>query len=490
MKSLVAVKAYAPTSCSEHVVAAFSHEAAMHSVLNHPNIVRFHGMCIAPPTICLVFQLCQGNLANLLANQVFLRNIYPARQQLLISVGYMLDAARAVAYLHSFSPPFVHCDIQPKSFLVDAACNVKLSNFGESRCVTKLEQKTRASKGANSILEDKYFASIDSPMGVSATCIGLPWSKHLKKKTIEYTAPEMFENSFFEIHGEAADVYSLAVTMWDILNPDGEKFPRTNGDQIEVIKEILNGTRPGLSTTPTTLHSLIERSWHFDPGLRPSAKQIVATLEGLQEELCSQLALDLKSQLVDSQKSDTLSAAYETRAFPGSFLVDRLIDRRFVRCPAEAIRMGNALMDSCVLHHVNHSRSFENTSTARYYFSGDNVHSILPTIHREVSFEQISLRKSIESSLPMLARGSSQSSIQSSENFVRPRDDPMCRCRQLGQRLISIKKSRFSRQKHFEAAPEPALNILAASLPVEGDLPLQNDDNGFDLAPGTAATMA
>ncbi|KAG3081904.1 hypothetical protein PC122_g11140, partial [Phytophthora cactorum] len=43
MKTHVAVKAYTPTSCSDNVVAAFSHEAAMCSVLNHPNIVKFHG---------------------------------------------------------------------------------------------------------------------------------------------------------------------------------------------------------------------------------------------------------------------------------------------------------------------------------------------------------------------------------------------------------------------------------------------------------------
>ncbi|KAF4037848.1 Protein tyrosine kinase [Phytophthora infestans] len=65
-KTHVAVKAYSPTSCSDDVVAAFSHEGAMCSVLNHPNIVKFHGMCVAPPTICLVFQLCQGSLAEIL----------------------------------------------------------------------------------------------------------------------------------------------------------------------------------------------------------------------------------------------------------------------------------------------------------------------------------------------------------------------------------------------------------------------------------------
>ncbi|GAB9477960.1 hypothetical protein Gpo141_00015171, partial [Globisporangium polare] len=136
-KFRVAVKVYQPTSFTEDVIAGFSHEAALCGLLHHPNVVKFFGMCVSPPTICLVFELCQGSLEDVM--RVHSRRQYePARQQLIINVGYMLDAARAVAYIHSFSPPFIHRDIKPSNFLVDADCNVKLSDFGESRTLTKL----------------------------------------------------------------------------------------------------------------------------------------------------------------------------------------------------------------------------------------------------------------------------------------------------------------------------------------------------------------
>lgn len=487
MKSLVAVKAYAPTSCSEDVVAAFSHEAAMCSVLNHPNIVRFYGMCIAPPTICFVFQLCQGSLADLLASQVRRQNTHPARQQLLISVGYMLDAARAVAYLHSFSPPFVHRGIQPTSFLVDAACNVQLSDFGESRCLTKLNQHTRASNAAISILQDKQFSVLDSPMGTTVSSIDSPWSMHMKKNSTEFTAPEILEKTEVDVYGEAADVYSLAVTMWDILHPERKKYPQTNGNQLQVIEEVLHGARPDVKDTPLRLRSLIERAWHHDPGLRPSAKQVVASLEDLQEELCSSLALDLMGEVGDEKESNGPSLD-KIHSFPGAALVDRMIDRRFVRCQAEAIRMGNALMDSRALHHVHHCKSFENSMTARYYFTFDEVHSNAPTYHLEKLLERSSSSSSFNgSSLPMLAR---HSYSRSSCSLIRSPSGPTCQCCQLGQRLISAKHSRFRRQKKFQAAPEPAVNILAAALLVEEEGPSQHYYNGLDTISGTAATMA
>ncbi|KAG3005518.1 hypothetical protein PC120_g17913 [Phytophthora cactorum] len=485
MKTHVAVKAYAPSSCSDDVVAAFSHEAAMCSVLNHPNIVKFHGMCVAPPTICLVFQLCQGNLADALTDQVRRQNAHPARQQLLISVSAMLDAARAVAYLHSFSPPFVHCDIKPTSFLVDAACNVQLSDFGESRSVMNRKKRTPASKAKVPILEEKHFEHKMSPMGTTESQSGSPWRIHMEKNSIEYTAPEIIEQGELGVYGEAADVYALAVTMWDILHPAGDKFPQANGDHVQIIEEVLHGARPRQSNnTPLRLRGIIERSWHRDPGLRPSAKQIVAALEEVQEELCSRLVLDIVSGLSEffdvvdeSTSSSRLPGVYHTHAFPGAFIVDRMIDQRFVRCPAEAIRMGNALMDSSVLHHSNHSKSFENSATARYYFAFD------------ASFE--SSRSSFsqnEANIPMLTRGFNGGHLRTSFSFVRPRTDPTCQCRQLGQRLIRRNKSsRFRKQS--QTVTESTVDIMTpASL--EEERSHLNHYSDLDIVPETAATMA
>ncbi|GMF26732.1 unnamed protein product [Phytophthora lilii] len=494
-KTHVAVKAYAPTSCSEDVVAAFSHEAAMCTVLNHPNIVKFYGMCVAPPTICLVFQLCQGNLADTLIDQARRQNAHPARQQLQISVGYMLDAARAVAYLHSFSPPFVHRDIKP-NFLVDAECNIQLSDFGESRCV---KGKALEPKAKVPVLEDKQYSiktALDSPLGTTISQIDSPWSTHLEPSSVDYVAPEIIDGKAESFYGEAADVYSLAVTMWDILHPAGEKYPQTNGDNAQIIEFVLRGMRPRLdSTTPPRLRGIIDRSWQRDPGLRPSAKQIVAALEDVQDELSARLVLDLMSDLSGAPSAASGSSArsvdaHHAQSFPGSFIVDRMIDRRFVRYPAEAIRMGNTMMDSSVLHHITHARSFENSATALYYFDLDEAQLSLPS-NLELSLTRSSSLSHNESSIPMLSRGSNGANLRTSFSFVRTRSEAPCQCRQLGQRLISV-KSRLHRRKQFKAAPEPNVesHILTAALLVEEEPSHLNDYNSLDVISGTAATMA
>lgn len=139
----VAVKVYTPTDFTEDTVAAFSQEAALCGALHHPNIVAFHGMCVCPPTICLVNELCVGSLEDVTCAAARRRSRVGEhdhnRQQLLLNVAYMLDAARAVAYLHSFRPPFLHRDIKPTNFLVDANSTVKLTDFGESRSLPRAQ---------------------------------------------------------------------------------------------------------------------------------------------------------------------------------------------------------------------------------------------------------------------------------------------------------------------------------------------------------------
>ncbi|KAJ8577581.1 hypothetical protein ON010_g1618 [Phytophthora cinnamomi] len=508
-KTHVAVKAYAPTSCSENVVAAFSHEAAMCSVLNHPNIVKFHGMCVAPPTICLVFQLCQGNLADTLQDQARRQNPRSARQQLLISVGYMLDAARAVAYLHSFSPPFVHRDIKPSNFLVDSECNVQLSDFGESRSVSKLEGKTLAPKPKVPVLEDKQCAmktAIYYPLTTTLSHVDSPWNTHMERNSAEYLAPEVVNGKGeLVFYGEAADVYSLAVTMWDILYPTVDKFPQAHNDHAQVLEMVLRGVRPRLdNNTPPRLRGIIERSWQQDPGLRPSATQIVSALEDVQDELSARLVLDLMSALYEHPPSPKTSGSsvrsadlHQTRTFPGAFIVDRMIDYRLIRSPAEGIRMGNAMMDSNVLHHINHSKSFDNSSTSLYYFDLDEAQLSLPT-RLESQLHRSSSMSLHESSIPMLSRGSHGGQTRTSFSFVRTRSDAPCQCRQLGQHLVGSKSSRFHRRRQYQAAPESTVesNILTTALLVEeestqeSDILHVNNYSALSTVPGTAATMA
>ncbi|CAI5726604.1 unnamed protein product [Peronospora destructor] len=172
----VAVKVYAPYRLTEEVVAEFSHEAALCASLIHPNIVKFYGI---------------------------------------------------------FSPPFLHRDIKTANFLVDNKNNVKLTDFGDSRRLTGNVLKPE------NVDESQTFAESSdafSPERITSA----PPIKMTVKGTVNYMAPEMIScRTGLASYGASADVYSLAITFWDILYPGREKYAATN--PLFVFEDVLNG---------------------------------------------------------------------------------------------------------------------------------------------------------------------------------------------------------------------------------------------------------
>ena len=55
---LVAIKAFTPPELNRTELSMFSNEVKLLSELNHPCLVRFHGLSVSPPAICLLFELC------------------------------------------------------------------------------------------------------------------------------------------------------------------------------------------------------------------------------------------------------------------------------------------------------------------------------------------------------------------------------------------------------------------------------------------------
>uniref|UniRef100_K3WIH8 Protein kinase domain-containing protein n=1 Tax=Globisporangium ultimum (strain ATCC 200006 / CBS 805.95 / DAOM BR144) TaxID=431595 RepID=K3WIH8_GLOUD len=402
----VAVKVYTPVDFNEDTVAEFSQEAALCGALHHPNIVKFYGMCVSPPTICLVSELCQGSLEDVTC-AVSQRDSHPNRQQMLLNLAYMLDAARAVAYIHSFSPPFVHRDIKPANFLVDIEGTVKLTDFGESRSLPRScmmpgggaaggseaasgnmsDEKAFAHNGGRSSLSN--VAMMDSgvanlqhvPAGPQSH--GSMGARMTVKGTVDYMAPEIIQGKAGQAtYGEAADVYSLGITMWDILNPGREKFPTSKNNHFLVFENVTNGERPELDKRiHPGLRAVIESAWQGDAALRPSAQHIVSILESIQEEICAAFAMelsdDLENALLTTLQKETRSLT--DQSFSGIQAIDLMEHSQYVDSVSEALRVGNALMDAGLLHHLKHARPFEN-SDALYFFDESNINLCKPLV--------------------------------------------------------------------------------------------------------------
>uniref|UniRef100_K3X277 Protein kinase domain-containing protein n=1 Tax=Globisporangium ultimum (strain ATCC 200006 / CBS 805.95 / DAOM BR144) TaxID=431595 RepID=K3X277_GLOUD len=511
----VAIKVYTPANFTEDTVAEFSHEAALCGALNHPNIVKFYGMCVFPPAICLVSELCQGSLddvtrANLRHHNSGKEPQHINHQQPLINLGYMIDAARAVAYLHSFSPAFLHRDIKPSNFMVDAENNVKLTDFGESRSLAKAApcvQGTTSDRddtvtmletsGENLRHEEDRVLGISTSYRPATALMAAEPVKMTVKGTVDYMAPELIKGKAgLAEYGEAADVYSLAMTMWDIINPGAEKFPTLKNNHLQVFEFVIDGKRPHIEehSMHPGLRQVIESAWHTDPRMRPSAQNIVHILEAIQEELHAVFAQELMNELKMDMVAMSNHGDGMPTLFTGEHAVSRMEDMNYVGTTAEAIRLGNALMDAGLLHHQQHARGFENAD-ALYFFDEDNIILCKPicvqnardyeqamamTIHEDdaagaattpsnsqIPYQSI-LRRSRQYSEYSTGSSRSGTTERGGRTAGTRSDRPllehgtMCMCRKYGQRLENLKASRRRFRRKFKAISEE--NVLTVKL--------------------------
>ncbi|KUF76817.1 kinase protein [Phytophthora nicotianae] len=593
-KTPVAIKVYTPSSVTEDTVAEFSHEAALCGALNHPNIVKFYGMCVSPPTICLVSELCVGSL-DVVAQAMARRQQQPRRQQFLLNLGYMLDAARAVAYLHSFSPAFVHRDIKPSNFLVDVEGNVKLTDFGESRSLPKAniswevsnlnDTKSTAvvtssasaagataatSSGSNDVEHYQEYpestsnadSSVHGGRGIPLTPPGTPEERSRTipilppparkaapemtvKGTVDYMAPEIINGrAGVASYGESADVYSLAITMWDILNPGAEKYPGTNNNHLRVLESVMAGARPELdSQLHAGLAELITSSWHVEARLRPSAQKIVVALERIQEEVCSVFALEMCEEMEsDSIMMKSGGNGANAKSFTGEQAARKMQDIEAVATVGEATRLGSMFMNAGFMHHIKHSQPFKSSSDDMFYFDEDNINICQPfvvldghtsrggtggsaarhpgsTLGAPLPSQLVqspgwfkSLQRQHQPSDPTppllttaaLSTGKDSKSSEWDANTTS--DSPLndsdvafveaasngtteteeCACRKLGERPNTRKPARHRFRRKYRAIPED--NILTANLLQEEDLTSTQDRHlldEFDAGPAT-----
>jgi serine/threonine protein kinase len=497
-KTPVAIKVYMPTTFTEETVAAFSHEAALCGALVHPNILKFHGLCVCPPNICLVTELCEGSLRDVLEAQSTRlrrgRNLPLRRQDTLVAIGYMIDAARALAYLHSFSPAFVHRDIKPSSFLIDDQGTVKLTDFGASRTLSVRSTNGRHHPGRVAPANTRQ-ASGGSLPNSGQTVLEMP--KGLTKRTMQYIAPEMTTSHPGEkrTYGESADVYSLAMTMWEILHPGEDMYPLglldknspTIGDA-EIFEMVLAGYRPRLDQQiHFGLRQLLTAAWHANPRMRPTTQTIVASLEAIQEELCAAFAPEFMDEMSDrggdGVRAVSVTAATpradEPKSFAGTHAVETLRICQFVDSPREAIRLGNMLMDCGFLHHTKHSRSFVCADTW-YVFDVDMIVASQPLTLLESENEARDVFRSGEGTLDIgdLKSQDYQRASVAIPPACRVRADTQssrvllehsCPCRKLGQRMETESSTRRRFLRKFTTFSSE--NLLTAQLLADDEEP-------------------
>ena len=278
----VAIKLLFVPEISRRTVKTFFHEAAfLRSLSSHPNMVQLRGICVAPPALCHVLELCDGNVQSLITERRRKLGAGLGRSrecdEVFLSLG--LQCSRAVAFLHSRAPPIIHRDIKSLNFLFIRRQSTMDSRTDRSEFVVKLTDMDLAlfyegdgdDQRALPTGQRKYssFSSMSSK-SADGFC-GTP----------QWASPEIFRG---ESNGDVkSDVYSLLVVLWELLTLESpfEGIDRRElGDLIG--REAVRLPIP--DGIPLELRQLFKAGWSENPNDRPSADTIVSVLTSLSKD--------------------------------------------------------------------------------------------------------------------------------------------------------------------------------------------------------------
>mmetsp|Transcript_6968 Transcript_6968/g.13820 ORF Transcript_6968/g.13820 Transcript_6968/m.13820 type:complete len:419 (+) Transcript_6968:309-1565(+) len=232
-------------------------EISVLSRLRHPNLIMFLGACtVKEPLIILNEYLSGGNLEDFLLNKRKDRGGKPWIPPPKLVMQWSMELARALCFLHNCNPIIIHRDLKPANLLLNEDVHLKVGDFGLSK-VKDLQK-------------------------VAGT-----YRMTGKTGSMRYMAPEVFlDNPQYD---EKVDIYSCGLIMWYMAL--GERpFDRVPA-QVVAEKASTNDLRPSVEPLKAVcgpqLTDLIERTWHTQPQIRPSASDMVDELEALQKTMAT-----------------------------------------------------------------------------------------------------------------------------------------------------------------------------------------------------------
>lgn len=210
-----------------------THEAHIMSKLNHPSIIRLHGVCMEPGHYAILMELMPGgDLRHLLSNH---NQSLPwtTRWQIAIDIGLGLN------YLHTNK--ILHRDLKSPNILLDNAPRAKITDFGLSKIKTTTGHTFTYSGGG----------------------------------TIPWMAPELFSRS--EKKTIATDIFAYGVILWEIAS---RKIPFDGYAEGRIIGFIVQGDREDIpENCPKPYASVIERCWQHKPENRPTTAIALSALQ-------------------------------------------------------------------------------------------------------------------------------------------------------------------------------------------------------------------
>ncbi|XP_047738091.1 tyrosine-protein kinase Fer isoform X2 [Hyalella azteca] len=216
----------------------FLQEGRILKQYDHPNIVKFIGICVQKQPIMIVMELVPGG--SLLSYVRSNKGKLTEKQM----TGMCRDTAAGMAYLESKN--CIHRDLAARNCLVGERTIVKISDFGMSR------------------EEEEYIVS-----------------DGMKQIPIKWTAPEALN---FGKYTSLCDVWSYGVLCWEIFS--GGEVPYhgyTNTKAREMIDSGYRMLAP--PTTPKAMYQLMLDCWQYEPDNRPHFDAILNEVDNIYNSL-------------------------------------------------------------------------------------------------------------------------------------------------------------------------------------------------------------
>ncbi|XP_025082560.1 probable serine/threonine-protein kinase drkC isoform X2 [Pomacea canaliculata] len=263
----------------------------------HKNIVAVLGLCL------------DGKIPSIITEYVIgecLKDFLKVQGRLLSwshRVRMCTQVADGMAFLHSTKPPIIHRDLRCGNLFLSDNDLVKVADFA----LVKLLQPIRE----ECPIDDCYCRRTMSacPASIRWTAPELLNDPMSKEGIIDKQAKEKGE-AVKQAITPACDVYSFAMTMWEI--PMCEDPFEEISTETEVIEIVKNGGRPD---TPSSIDlmpqykDLMKQCWDQQPEQRPHFKQIATWLKDMQSQARSyQKQLNNRQRLRKLQESENMQA--------------------------------------------------------------------------------------------------------------------------------------------------------------------------------------
>ncbi|XP_024141067.2 guanylate cyclase 2G [Oryzias melastigma] len=223
--------------------------------MKHENLVQFFGVCIEPPTVCLVTQYCKkGSLKDVLkSSDVDLDGMF--------KLSFAYDIVNGMEFIHKSTLKF-HGNLKPSTCLVDSRLQIKLSGFG----LWEFRHGDKMNGNGQEVLdyEEMYW-----------------------------TAPELLRHVGIPLYGTPkGDVFSFAIIMWELMyNAKAGPYQDINLDPKDIIIQLRipfqgEPLRPVLSDQlcDEKVNALLKACWSENPDHRPPFASIRRRLKSISPE--------------------------------------------------------------------------------------------------------------------------------------------------------------------------------------------------------------